>query len=369
MLNPPLTEAQKQEAVKALQEHGNKAAAARALGISRSTFRHRYDAATRDPAIQASMAAVGTSMVPALVWAKTKSEDGTSYSTLLKPAAAEDNALDRIREALEGMKPAKLVKPPKDILADLCTVYPIADRHQGMVAWAKETGSAYDSQIASDRLKDWFSRCAASSPNSDTAVILDIGDGEHMDDQNNVTPKSKHQLDVDTRVFKTLDTSVESLAFAVEVALKKHNRVIVRILPGNHNPTLYMAVMFALGERYRNEPRVEVQKVPGEFFVHTFGECLLSAHHGDKGKAERMVLFLADEYAKEWGQTKYRFLWTGHLHHHKSADVGGVKWEQLRAMTERDAYAVANAFCARAQLNAITLHKSRGEIQRVSVGV
>lgn len=128
-----------------------------------------------------------------------------------------------------------------------------------------------------------------------------------------------------------------------------------------------MAVMFALAERYRNEPRVTVQKVPGEFFVHRFGDCFISAHHGHGGKPERMVLFLADEYASDWGQTRHRFLFTGHLHHHKSADIGGVTWEQLRAVTARDAYAVGNAYTARAQLQAITLHRSKGEVQRAKV--
>ena len=61
------------------------------------------------------------------------------------------------------------------------------------------------------------------------------------------------------------------------------------------------------------------------------------------------------------------YLWTGHLHHHKSADIGGVKWEQLRALTSRDAYAYTHAYSARSQLQAITLHRTAGEVQRQSV--
>lgn len=36
-------------------------------------------------------------------------------------------------------------------------------------------------------------------------------------------------------------------------------------------------------------------------------------------------------------------------------------------MNERDAYAVSHAYAARAQLQAITYHRDRGEIQRVAV--
>lgn len=322
-----------------------------------------------DPAIQDSMTAVGTNMVPALAWAKTKSKDGTSYSVLLKPEAVADDVLTRVREAFEGMTPATPVPAPVYADDDLCTVYPIADRHNGMKAWGKETGEDYDSEIASERLVDWMGRCIEASPASGLAVILDNGDGEHADDYTNATPKSKHVLDVDTRLFLTLETSIESLATCVDMALAKHAKVIVRILPGNHNPTTYLAVMFALAERYRDEPRVEVQKVPGEFWVQQFGDCLLAAHHGDKAKPANMVMFLADEYAPIWGGTRHRFLWTGHLHHMKAQDIGGVQWEQLRAVTARDAYATSHAYVARAQLQAITLHRTRGEIQRVKVGV
>jgi hypothetical protein len=236
-----------------------------------------------------------------------------------------------------------------------------------MMAWGDETGEDYDTKIATERLTSWLGQAVASSPASHTAIILDVGDLLHSDDQSNMTPRSKHILDADTRHFKTLDLTILALAASVDLAKAKHQHVIVRILPGNHNPTSYMAVLFALAERYRNDPRVEVQKVPGEFFAHEFGKCLIAAHHGDKAKAERMVMFLADEYAEIWGRTRHRYLWTGHLHHHKSADIGGVTWEQLRAVTARDAYAASHSYTARSQLQAITYERDLGEVQRVKI--
>lgn len=359
------------------QRHGAIKAAAEAVGRSEKTVKHWLEAYRRwtaqDPAIQEGMQAVGTGLVPKLAWAKTKTaKDGTQltdWSVMLKPDPLPDETLDRIRSAFEGMEAAAPVPAPAYADEDLCTVYPIADRHNGLRAWGRETGEDYNVRIASARLKEWMGRCIEASPPSGLAVILDVGDGEHMDDATNATPKSRHALDVDSRIFLTVETSVESLAASVEMALAKHARVVVRILPGNHNPTLYLAVMFSLAERYRNEPRVEVQKVPGEFWVERFGDCMMASHHGDKAKPQQMVMFLADEYAKIWGKTRHRFLWTAHLHHLKADDIGGVQWEQLRALTARDAHAVSSAYSARAQLQAITLHKTWGEIQRVKVGV
>jgi len=336
------------------------------LGLTYGQVKKRIDRAKKwadtDPAILSAMQAVGTEMTPHGVWAKV---DG--YSVYLRPPQIQDSLLDRVREAMDGITPAKPVAPAANLLNNLCTVYPIADRHNGLRAWGRETGEDYDHKIAGKRLVEWVGKCVDASPASELAVVLDVGDGEHMDDATNATPTSKHALDVDTRVFLTIETSVESLATAIDLALAKHGKVIVRVLPGNHNPTLYLAILFALAERYRDEPRVEVQKVPGEFWVQEFGQCMFMAHHGDKAKPDRIVHFVADEFAPMWGRTQHRFLWTGHMHHMKAQDIGGVQWEQLRAMTARDAYAFSNAYTARAQLQAITFDKDRGEVSRVKI--
>jgi hypothetical protein len=353
----------------AYERLGSLTAAARELGLDRKTVRKSLEASARDPAMEAAKTAVGTGLQPALAWLKTKpGEDGLAYSVLLKPVKeAETDILDRIAEAFADIPAALPVAAPERCNTDLLTVYPIADAHVGLMAWGKETGEDYDTNIAATRIRDWIARAVDASPSSAEAVILDVGDMTHADDDTNMTPRSKHALSVDTRHFRTLDVTIAALAAAVDYALRKHDRVTVRILPGNHNQTSYMAVMFALAQRYRNEPRVAVQKIPGEFFVMQFGLCMLAAHHGHGAKADRIVHFIADQYCEVWGATRHRFLWTGHLHHHKSQDIGGVQWEQLRAVTARDAYAVSHAYAARAQLQAITYHRDLGEIMRVKV--
>lgn len=289
-------------------------------------------------------------------WVKTRADE-------IDPMAEAE----AIRSIFDGLTPAVAIPPPSYTDSDLLTVYPVSDAHIGMRAWSRETGEDYDTDIAVDRLRSWIGRLVSSSPQSKEAIILDVGDLTHMDDGTNQTPASKHILDVDGRYFRTMEMTISALADATELALAKHDHVQVVIIAGNHNPHSFMAILFALAERYRDNPRVTVRKDPREFWCHQFGDCLLAAHHGDKAKPERLVMFLADEYAQQWGATKHRYLWTGHLHHHRSADIGGVKWEQLRAMTSRDAYAFTHAYSARSQLQAITLHRMAGEIQRQAV--
>lgn len=361
------------EALRLFREVGSKAETARRLGMDPGNLAKMLNAAMaaeraeaeqpegvtaalRDAAAQGADAVWLKSKAASILWRRPKAEAG-------------DDLLDRLRAKMEGLTPAAPVPPPAYADDDLLTVYPIADAHVGMLAWGKETGEDYNTEIAVTRIRDWIGRCVAASPASAEAVILDVGDLTHADDHTNETPRSKHNLDVDSRHFRTLDVTIDALDAAVQTALARHRHVRARILPGNHNGESYKTIMFTLAERYRLNPRVTVEKVPGEFFVHRFGRCLIAAHHGHGAKPERMVLGLADEHAEAWGQTRHRHLFTGHLHHHKSADIGGCTWEQLRALTARDAYATAHAYVARSQLQGITFHRERGEVQRVKVGL
>lgn len=377
MPTPRLSDDLAREAVQAwIDCHRSRRDAAKSLGIPLGTFTHRLEAA-KERGMHLSLGAKQIIDTAHLGYGEAKGgwihnydEDGKKIGATRwsAPEMEQEDMAERIRSALDGIPAAEPAEAPARVLSSLLTVYPIADAHIGMMAWGEETGEDYDTKIATQRLKDWMARAIASSPASDTAVILDVGDMTHADDQKNMTPRSGHILDVDTRHFRTLDLTITALAVAIDLALIKHRKVIVRILPGNHNPQAYMAVMFAIAERYRNEPRCEVQKIPGEFFLMEFGKCLIAAHHGDKAKADRMVMALAADHPEEWGRTRHRFLFTGHLHHTKMEDIGGVTWEQLRAMTARDAYSVAHSYSARAQLQAITYDRDAGEIQRVKVG-
>jgi hypothetical protein len=398
MALPRLSDELAQQVVDAyIANSNNSAAAARSLDIPTNTFKDRLKVAAKRGLLGPTEPLPGfhiksIAMKAGDSWVRQTQEPGEEFAlpdghivkgvsalldadgrTVQQWVKTREDGIDplylaeRVKEIFQDMIPAGVVPAPIYTDSDLITVYGLADMHIGMYASRKETGEAYDTDIAVARLRDWVGRLVASSPASEEAVILDIGDMTHADDGRAETPQSKHKLDVDGRHFRTLDMTISAMADAIELALAKHRLVHVVILAGNHNPHSFMAILFAIAERYRENPRVVVRKDPREFWSHRFGDCLLAAHHGDKAKAERLVMFLADEYAEDWGQTKHRFIWTGHLHHHKSADIGGCRWEQLRAMTARDAYAYTNAYVARSQLQAITLHRVAGEIQRQAV--
>lgn len=371
MTNPPTVNLghTSRDYLEAYERLGNYSAVAREFGVHESTARKSIQRAlSTDPAVMRGMNRLGMKVVPGVAWIKTKATaDAPGYSFMVRTKEDVESTIDRIWSAFENLTPAAPVEAPSHVLEELMTVYLIADAHVGLLAWGKETGEDYDTATACARIRGWVGKCIAASPPSGTAIILAVGDTTHANDQTNLTPKSKHGLDVDTRHFKTLDMTIEAMCAATDLALHKHEKVVVRILPGNHDPEAYLSIMFAMYQRYRNEPRVEVQKIPGEHFVFTFGRVLIAAHHGHRAKAKDLVLYLAAQWARLWGETEYRYLFTGHMHHHKSEEIGGVFWEQLSAMAAKDGHMAASAYVSRAAMQAIVFDQTRGEIMRVKV--
>ena len=317
-----------------------------------------------DPAAQKAATVAGSEVLPHSFWIKTDTHS-IYYKT---PKDAVETDIDAISDRFNGLTTATLT-PAKSVGNDnLLTFYALADIHLGMRAWGDETGEDYDTDIAAERVSDGINRLVNASPASDEALIVAIGDSLHANDNTNMTPQSKHVLDVDTRHYRTLDIAISMFANAVDMAAQKHPKVTFCILPGNHDRDAYLAILFAMRERYRNIDSVTVVASPMEFFVHEFGKVMIACHHGDKAKAPRLVMDAADKWPEMWGRTRYRYYFTGHLHHHKSEEIGGMTWEQLRAVTAKDAYAVSHAYAARSQMQAIVFNKAHGEIQRHKVG-
>lgn len=342
---------------------GSNQAVAREFGVNESTVRRARQRI--DPAIRDSMAAVGTDMVPALAWAKVPARDGEpGYSVLLKPQEAPDDTLERIRDAFEGMAAAEPITPPDSVMGDLCSLYPLMDAHIGMHAWGRETGGPdYDLKLAQQDMRHAFAKICALTPNSAQGVLVIGGDFFHQDDTNNETPAHKHKLDVDGRHQKVLETGIELVAEVVELLAGKHENITVRVLRGNHDPHAHLVLTFALAQRYRDNPRIEVDKSPRDLFMMQWGRSAIFAHHGDKAKPDRMALYLSD-VCDFWSATKHRHLFTGHVHHDNAKDIGPLRFESLRAFCPPDAYAASMGYAARRALQSVTFDKQDGIVLR-----
>src|SRR5699024_8197786 len=118
-----------------------------------------------------------------------------------------------------------------------------------------------------------------------------------------------------------------------EEALRNSEHVSTMYIRGNHSESLEWTFIQMLKERY---PQIEFDDEYKERKVHMLGLNFIGAHHGDKKKAQTLTENFATEFPTEWSSAKTRTVFTGHLHHEKVWDKGGVLIRQLPTAVDVD---------------------------------
>jgi hypothetical protein len=266
---------------------------------------------------------------------------------------------------------ATLPSPPRHPDRDTVTVYPIGDHHLGLYTWKPVTGNNYDLSIGQKLLMDTMASLVADAPSSKTGVILNLGDFFHSDNDSNRTPKSGHALDVDGRYAKILRVGVDLLIHCIQLALQRHERVIVRCLPGNHDPYASLALATALGAFFSKSPRVLIDTDASPFFKYRFDKVLIASAHGDMIKATDMPGFVAATWPEDWGATRFRYVYLGHVHHKSigGGEKAGVIWETFQTLAPKDIWHHSSGYVSGRSMVSITHHREKGEIKRSTVSV
>jgi len=367
------SETQKQY-FEAVREHGSIRAASRALGVAYSTINGCMKALERRAAVggyapefglntpQPSPFSIkGTSTLydeageKKLQWVKTKVNDEQSEAIIRE-------FVEHLVKDAKGL--SKHVSPPKYSNDDLLAVYPLGDPHFGLYAWAAEAGEDFDTSTAESVTKGAIDRLVNSAPPAGTAIVLPLGDLLHADDTSNATPRNKNALDIDTRWAKVMMASLKALKHAIYRALEKHQRVIVRVVGGNHDPHSSYAIAMCLAEYFDNNERVTVDLSPSLFWYYRFGKVLLGSTHGDKAKGADLLGVMASDRAEDWGETKFRYWYCGHIHHVLKREYPGVVVEAFRTLAAADAWTAGMGYRTGRDMYCIVHHRDYGEIER-----
>ena len=370
MPTPALSPELAQEAFDAFTRLGSKTEAAKSLGLNTATFTSRlkkyYEYQAVDPAVKDAAAEMGIADLGIIKGGWLKTKDASLRFTM--PSATDDpqGIVDALKEGLSDVTPAPYTNPPTGP-DSLCAVFPVADLHVGLLTDQEEVGHDWDTKKAGAVFRETFGRLVSVTPSAGTAILAQLGDLTHNDDQRNITPQSGHQLDVDSRYFMILRRSVAVMKWAIDSLREKYPRVIYRGCRGNHDITTHYAVTLALSEHYRDTPSVEIIDSANEFYVHEFGNNMLLLHHGDKAKPDRLVQFAAAEWPEMWGRTRHRLALSGHVHHESRKEIGGMTFESVGTIIPRDAHAYTHGYSAKRSLVSISLDKEQGEISRARV--
>jgi len=372
------TSDRQREVVAAYELHGSSRKAAKALGVSKNAIqatinRLRIKAALKGDSPEHHLT---HPTAPGFTTKRVSTAYGDDGAVRLQWHIQEPEkvALEEIQAGLVQAFSAELrglykpIAPPKTVDADLLSCYLIGDHHFGMYAWSQETGGDdYDTEIASRILRETTEKLIARSPNSETGLLLNVGDFLHANDTTSRTPASKAELDTDGRMGRVGRLAGELLRMLVIRMLQKHKKVIVVNARGNHDPDASMWLNEVLRAYFYDEPRVEVMDNFNKFVWLEFGQNLIVCHHGDKIKRQQMYEAVTRNLSELWGRCKHRFGWTGHIHHKDAEEIGGMMFESWNVLPPPDSWHAGGGYGAERSMSCVVLHREDGEDVRYKV--
>lgn len=247
---------------------------------------------------------------------------------------------------------------------DLMACYPVGDHHLGMLSWPEETGGDWDLKIGERSLQNAIDYLLAATPACAQSTIVFLGDFMHYDSFESVTPTQRNLLDADGRFPKMVRAAIRAMRYSIEQAARRHGHVRVIVEIGNHDLSSSIFLMECLQNVYANNPRITIDTSPRHYHYFEFGKTLVGTHHGHGCKIERLPSIMAADRPEAWGRTRYRYWWTGHIHHTTVKDFEACSVESFRILAPSDAWAHQKGFRAMRDMKAIVLHEKFGEVGR-----
>lgn len=300
----------------------------------------------------------------------TDMRDGTQVLQWVKTSAAHDAQVAAMRalaaelcENVKGKSRLVALKSKRQDSESL-SAYMIGDAHIGAYSWAEETGNDFDIDIASRDIKAAIDLLVDGSPASETGYLVDVGDFLHADDRSNKTPEHGNVLDVDSRFPKVRRVARDVLKYCVGRMLEKHDHVEVFQVIGNHNPESAGWMAMVIEAYFDNNPRVVVETSPSTVYYRKFGNVLIGMTHGDKVKMAELPSIMAYDRASDWGQTEYRYWWTGHIHHTVQQEYRGCFVEAFNTLAAGDAWHASSGYRAARQMQRIDINRETGIYNR-----
>lgn len=352
---------------------------ATSLGLCVSTVRGHYHAVRRKAEKQGYSPEHGqTHPCPDSQYVKGVStlydkRTGEEVLQWVKTSADQDRLAEFAKELaasiVQTVPRAGKVAAPKKCDKERLAVYPIGDAHIGLYCWKEDSGGDYDLKIAKQIMTAGFSQILAATPDTEQAVIINLGDWFHTDTEENVTRRAGNHLDVDTRWALVVRTGVAIMKFMAEAALRKHKRVHIINEIGNHDNQSSVMLSLVMGAYYEQNPRLTVDTSPDSYHWYEWHNNLIGVHHGHRCKPQDLYRVMAERQREACGRCQHRYWYTGHVHHSQKQDIGGQTIESFRSVIPEDAWAHGQGYTSQKDLCSITLHRKFGECSRATTNV
>lgn len=281
----------------------------------------------------------------------------------------ENKEFDKLKESLVELISRRSPKKQKIKSRDgeYLLVLDPADVHIGKLATSFETGEEYNSQIAVERVLNGISGILGNCKGFDIDEILFVGGNDilHIDNPKRTTTSGTPQ-DTDGMWY---DNFILACKLYQDIILTLSNIAPVRFVynPSNHDYTNGFFLAQLIDAYFRNNNNVTCDVSIAHRKYYKYGDNLIGTTHGDGAKIDNLGALMAHEACKDWAETKYRYIYTHHLHHKTGKDLIGCTVEALRSPSGTDSWHHRNGYTGSPKaIEGFLHHKKYGQVCRLT---
>ena len=369
------------EVLDAYAKHRSQRKAAESLGMARRTYRRYFDSAkakSMGTPIGYKTTKITTDHSGSETDQKKRTGKVVKTSTLYgsdgsvvgewvmrqpEQLAVDDYVSALNKHFIENVKPLTVPYLNANAVTDQDMVlFMSVDEHIGVRLVAEQCGKDYGLDDAIALMTDSFEKLLARTPKTSQCLYVNLGDQFHANDHMDVTPAHKNPMQSATSFNTVADAVIKLNKRRIELLASHYEFLDIRGVAGNHD-TDAMGWLFRCYKHMFDEERISVQFWGNELGVEQFGNNMLGFHHGHKMKPDALAGACADRFSEIYGESKMRYLHTGHYHKDQALDTwGGFKFQGHRTAAPQDWYSTSLGHTPRQAMKSFVYNLDEGEV-------
>ncbi len=262
----------------------------------------------------------------------------------------------------------KDVKKPK-VYDGHCLLLSPADIHIGKLCKSFVSGEEYNKQRAVIRTLEGVQGCLEKSKGFNISkIILIIGnDAMHIDTTSGGKTTNGTFQDVDGLFYEHFHIAKRLYINIIESLLEFYPDIHVVYNSSNHDYLTGFCLADVISTYYRNNKNISFDISLQHRKYYKWHNNLIGSTHGNGAKWDLLPLLMADE-SKDWSSTRYRYMFTHHVHHKVSKDYVGCSLESFRSPSPADNWHSKMGYTSsnNQAIEAFIFSKNHGQVARLT---
>lgn len=232
----------------------------------------------------------------------------------------------------------------KELGKNKLMLIPQIEAHLGKLSNEIETGTNYDHKIVEERVREVFRQAIELQEREKCDRCLLVVGGDFFNSESNSQTTSGTPQQNDTRYKKMFNIGLKLYLEGINALREHFNKVDVKICAGNHSRAMEFFLYIALSCCFREDNVVNFSDNYRDTQSYVFGNVGLFFNHGDPNQ-KRLISSIPAEFYEEYGKTKHRYLFLGHLHKLEVINSeNGLTVHRVPAICENDNWHYQNRF-------------------------